>query len=134
MWGCSQKFCFDHLADHKQQLKKQVDEIEVNRDLFRQTLTEQTTDPRKHALVQQIDNWERDSSKRIRETAEEVRQQVLKNTATHVAELETKLTKLTDHLRQNRKENDFNKTDFRYFQEELRRLIGTLAKPASLSI
>jgi hypothetical protein len=41
--GCLQVFCFNHLADHKQELSKQFYEIEVNRDLFRQT-----TDLQKH--------------------------------------------------------------------------------------
>src|SRR5690348_2978021 len=40
--GCLQTFCYNHVADHRQQLSKQFDEIEVTRDLFRQTLTEQT--------------------------------------------------------------------------------------------
>jgi hypothetical protein len=49
--GCLQAFCYDHLTDHRQELSRQFDEIEVNRDLFRQTLTEQENDPQKHALI-----------------------------------------------------------------------------------
>ncbi len=104
--GCSQEFCFNHLADHKQELSKQFDGIEVNRDLFRQTLTEQTSNPQKHELIQQIDLWERDSIRKIRQTAEEARQLVLENTTGHIRELETKLNKLTHQLRQSREEND----------------------------
>ncbi|CAF1550279.1 unnamed protein product, partial [Adineta steineri] len=43
--GCSQPFCYNHLVDHRQELNKQLDEIEVSRDLFRQTLTEQSAKP-----------------------------------------------------------------------------------------
>jgi chromosome segregation ATPase len=132
--GCSREFCFDHLADHKQELSKQFDEIEVNRDLFRQTLTEQTTNPPKHALIEQIDTWERDSIQKIRQTADEARQLALENTVGHIAELETKLNKLTDQLRQSRQENDFNETDLHHFQEELIRLTKALAKPSNVSI
>ncbi|CAF2464797.1 unnamed protein product [Rotaria sp. Silwood2] len=52
--GCSQEFCFNHLEDHKQELSKQFDEVEVNRNIFRQTFTEQTTKPQKHPKIQQI--------------------------------------------------------------------------------
>jgi chromosome segregation ATPase len=132
--GCSREFCFNHLADHKQELSKQFDEIEVNRDLFRQTLTEQTTNPQKHALIQQIDQWERDSIKKIRQTADEARQLALENTVRHITELETKLNELTDQLRQSRQENDFNEIDLHQFQEELVRLTKALAKPSNVSI
>ncbi len=39
--GCSQNFCFDHLVDHHRTLKKQLDEVEDRRNLFRETLTQQ---------------------------------------------------------------------------------------------
>jgi hypothetical protein len=47
--GCSQLFCFDHLPDHRQELSIQLDHIEVQRDIFRQTLNEQTNNPNKHS-------------------------------------------------------------------------------------
>ncbi len=132
--GCSREFCFNHLADHKQELSKQFDEIEVNRDLFRQTLTEQTTNPQKHALIQQIDQWERDSIKKIRQTADEARQLALENTVRHITELETKLNKLTDQLRQSRQENDFNEIDLQEFRRKLTQLSEELEKPKNISI
>jgi len=33
--GCLQSFCFNHLAEHRQQLDKQFDELENQRNLFR---------------------------------------------------------------------------------------------------
>ena len=49
--GYLQIFCFNHLISHRQELSKQLDEIEVNRDLFRQTLNEQINDGQKHFLI-----------------------------------------------------------------------------------
>jgi outer membrane murein-binding lipoprotein Lpp len=43
--GCLEDFCFNHLAEHRQQLGKQFDELENKRNLFRQALSEQTTNP-----------------------------------------------------------------------------------------
>jgi hypothetical protein len=54
--GCLQDFCFNHLAEHRQQLNKQVDDIQVQRDSFLQTINEQTTNnSQKHLFIQQID-------------------------------------------------------------------------------
>ena len=128
--GCSQEFCYDHLASHKQELSKQFDEIEVNRDLFRQTLTEQETDPHRHPLIQRIDEWERDSISKIQETANEQRQAAL----IHLTDLETKLDRFTDQLRQSRQENDYNEIDIQQFQNELTRLREAISKPINLSI
>ncbi|CAF4403231.1 unnamed protein product [Rotaria sordida] len=40
-------FCYNHFGDHRQELNKQLDEVEVIRDHFRQTLSEQTSEPQK---------------------------------------------------------------------------------------
>ncbi len=45
--GCSQNFCVNHLADHHQLIAKQLDEIEDERNAFRQILTEQKSNPQK---------------------------------------------------------------------------------------
>jgi hypothetical protein len=132
--GCLQDYCFNHLTEHKKELSKQLDNIEVNRDLFRQTLTEHTSQPQKHALIQEIDQWERNSIKIIQQTAEEARQAVFKYTIGHAKELETKLNKLTDQLRESREENDFFETDLHLWNEELIRLTEELLKPSNISL
>jgi hypothetical protein len=59
--GCSQNFCLNHLGEHHQLLIKQLDDLENERNLFRQTLSEQSNHPQKHSLIRQIDRWEKDS-------------------------------------------------------------------------
>jgi len=81
--GCSQTFCYRHINDHRQQLNKQLDEIEVTRDLFRQTLSQQTLDLKKHPLIQQINKWEQDSIRIIKQTAEDSRQLIFQHTNEH---------------------------------------------------
>ena len=51
--GCLRTFCYNHLTDHRQELNKQFDEIEITRDLLRQAITEKTAQPQKHSLFQQ---------------------------------------------------------------------------------
>jgi chromosome segregation ATPase len=132
--GCLQEFCYNDFGHHRQELNKQLDEVEVTRDLFRQTLTDQTTDPQKHSLIQQINDWERDSIKKIRQTAEEARQTLIKHTIEHIGKVELDLTKLTDQLRQSREEDDFFETDLLHWNEELTRLTKELAKPSNVNL
>ncbi len=58
---CLQDFCYNHSTEHRNELSKQFDEIETIRELLRQHLLKQT-----HVLIQQIDQWERDSIMKIR--------------------------------------------------------------------
>jgi chromosome segregation ATPase len=132
--GCSKDFCFSHVADHRQELSKQLDEVEVTRDIFRQTLTEQSSQPQKHPLVQQIDQWELESINKIRQTAEEARQRLLQYTTGHVTEIEVQLNKLTDQLRQCRQEDDFFETDLSRWTKELTRLMDALNKSPNINV
>ena len=132
--GCLEEYCYKHLGDHRQELNKQFDEIEVNHDLFRHALAQQVEQPQNHLLTQQIDQWEQKSMKMIQQTAEEARQIVLKSADECVDQLQIKLNKLTDQLRQSRTEDDFNEIDLRQFQAKLDRLTEELGKPSDISI
>jgi transposase-like protein len=132
--GCSQTFCYKHVNDHRQELNKQLDVIEVTRDLLRQTLNEQTVDPQQHPLIQQINQWEQDSIRKIEQTAKEAKELILKHTAGQTTKIESKLTKLTDQLREDREENDFIETDLNQWREELKRLEEEFVNPSNISI
>ncbi|CAF4489552.1 unnamed protein product [Rotaria sp. Silwood2] len=132
--GCSQEFCFNHLGDHKQELSKQFDEVEANRDVFQQTLTEQTAKPEKHPLIQQIDTWECDSINKIRQKAEEARQIILTHITESMRQIERRLNQLTDQLRQSHAENDFFETDLHRWNNDLTQLKEELTKPSNINL
>jgi len=132
--GCSQDFCYNHFGNHRQQLNSQLEEVEINRDLFRQTLSEQTSNPQKHLLIQQIDRWERDSISQIQQTAEEARQIIFQHTTGHMKQVEVKLDQLTSELRKSREENDFVETDLRAWIERLTQLTNELNRPSNISL
>jgi hypothetical protein len=132
--GCSQNFCLNHLADHHQALGKQLDEVEDRRNLFRETLSKLKTNPKEHPLIQQINQWERDSMKKIRQTAEEARQLLVQHTTRHIDKIEDKLAKLTEQLKETRQEDDFNEIHLIQLEERLAQLEGELTKPPTISI
>jgi hypothetical protein len=132
--GCLQDFCFNHLTDHRQELNMQLDEIEINRDLVRQSLNEQAINPKNYSLIKQIDKWEEDSIKIIQKTATECRQHILQYATKHINQIEIILNKLTDQLRQTRQENDFNEIHLNQFKQKLTQLAKELDKPSNISL
>jgi chromosome segregation ATPase len=132
--GCLQLFCYDHLTDHRQELTKQLDLIEVNRDLFRQALNEQRNHPQLHSSFKQIDQWEEDSIDIIQQTANDCRQILIQQTTKNIHQIEIHLSKLSDHLRKIRQENDFNEIDLNQLEEKLKQLAEKLDKLSNFSI
>ncbi|CAF3766575.1 unnamed protein product [Rotaria sp. Silwood1] len=115
-------------------LNKQLDEVEVTRDLFRQALSEHTSESKNHILIQQINDWERDSIEKIQQTADEARKLLLKYTAKHILDVEIKLNKLTGQLRYSRQENDFIETDLHQWKKQLTQLTDEFNKPSNITI
>jgi NTP pyrophosphatase (non-canonical NTP hydrolase) len=132
--GCFQIFCYNHLNDHRQEFSKIFAEIETNRDVFRQTLNEQKTDPKNHNLIKQIDQWESNSIAIIQQTAQECRERILEQTDEHFKQIEINLTKLTNEIREVRQENDFNENDLNQLKEKLTQLGKELDQISNISI
>ena len=132
--GCFQDFCYNHLGEHRQQLNKQLDEIEVDRDLFQQAFHQQTTNPHKHSLIQRIDQWEQESIQKIKQTAEEVRQTLLIHTNEHIDQTKEKLDKLANQLKHSRDEDDIIETDLQKWKEELQQMTQQFSKPSNIKI
>jgi hypothetical protein len=132
--GCSKIFCVNDFEGHQQELSKQLEEVEVTRDLFRQSLTEKITDSRKHPLIEQVDKWENESINKVRHTAEELRQILIKHTAELNTKLEGRLSKLTDQLRLSREAKDFFETELNQWKVELEQMKNELIKPSSVTI
>ncbi|CAF1599270.1 unnamed protein product, partial [Adineta ricciae] len=132
--GCSQSFCFKHLTDHRQQLSQQFDEIQMTRDLLRQTLTEYSNNSQKHPLINEIDRWEQHSINLIRKTAEEARQKMQKHTTEHLSKMEKKLNDLTKQLREGREDDDFVEIDLQQWNQQLTQINEELLKPTNIKV
>ena len=129
--GCLENFCYKHVADHRQQLSKQLADVETSCNLMREALNEQTTDSNKNPLIQQIDQWERESIEQIRRAAEEARQSIVKHTIGPLAEVEVKLQKVSNEVRKGREENDYSETDLSQWKTSLAKLKDKLPLQAS---
>jgi chromosome segregation ATPase len=132
--GCSQDFCLNHLNDHHQLLIQQLDDVDNQRNIFRQILTEQTKNLQKHFLIQQINQWENDSINKIKQTADVARQLILQHAGKHINRIEIRLTKLTEELKRIRKEDDFTEVHLNELKQKLKQLEEQLNNPPNVSI
>jgi len=132
--GCLQLFCYDHLTDHQKELSQQLDHIELNCDLFRQILNEQSNHSQIYFLTKQIHQWEQDSINKIHQTALECKQLIIQHTTKNIHQIKINLAKLTDQLKTIRQENDFNEIDLHEINDKLNQLTEELHKLSNLSI
>ena len=132
--GCSQKFCLKHLNEHRQELGQNLSKIENDRNELQQSLTEQKSNRKKLSLIQRVDRWEADSTNKIRQAAEECRQLLDQRENAHLLDMENKLIKLTEEIKQIRNDDDFNEIDLKQLQAKLRKLQNKLDQPQNIKI
>jgi hypothetical protein len=72
--GCSQTFCTKHVAEHRQTLNQELDEVILRHDVVQQTIMEHEN--RCQPLMDCIDQWEKKSIDKIRQLATETREKV----------------------------------------------------------
>ena len=132
--GCSQNFCFNHFAEHRQQLSSQLDEIEQQRDLFQQTLNQHTTYPQNNLLIEQVNRWEHQSIEIIKQTAQEIRQTLSHRFTENINLTKIKLDQLTQQLRESREEDEIIEGDLHRWNEQLQQLTQQLNRPTPSNI
>ena len=132
--GCLQDFCFNHLVEHRQQLEKQFDDLENERNIFRQELTDQNTCLENNTLIEKINRWEQESIEKIRKIAEKQRQKIIGYTKNCVVKIEKQLNELTQKLKEIRSEDDFNEMILCKLQNKLKELENELHQPSNVNI
>lgn len=91
-------FCFNHLEEHRETIKRKFNKIEDNYNLFRHTFNNEKDNLDQCLLIKQIDKWKENSINKIIQKAEECKQRVIKYQNKHFIEIENKLNKLTNEL------------------------------------
>ena len=132
--GCSKYFCFDHLSDHRQFLNEQFGLIQNDYNQFRQTILDLKTNPQKHPLLEQIDQWEKYSILKIKLKANRCRQLLIKHSNEAICQLERKLNNINEQLSSNQKQKNFNEIYLNQMRKKLEELNEQLNQPGNISI
>ncbi|CAF1155616.1 unnamed protein product [Adineta steineri] len=132
--GCSKDFCFQHLTEHRQILQRQLDEIINDHDQFQQTIIQQKQNPLNSSLIQQINQWEKNSIHQIQQTAQQCRETLMKLTQKSINDVEKKFIELSKKLKEIHEENEFNEIDLNHFQLKLTKITEEFLQPSNISI
>ncbi len=120
--GCQQSFCLKHVAEHRQELTSQMDNIELEHDIFNEDLLNRTQKQNEHTLFNRINQWERESINKIEQVANESRialNHILNNIIDHG---KTSLNKISLKLRRAREFDDFFENDLVRWTQQLSQL------------
>ncbi|CAF5080378.1 unnamed protein product [Rotaria sp. Silwood1] len=131
--GCSKKFCLKDLTEHRQNLNKQFEGIENERNQFYQKLTERKKGLKKLPSLQDVDEWKEELIAKIQQTAEEYKQTLVEHNK-HFIQIEEQLSRLTAQLKQARQENEFNEIDLDQFKIKLTKLTEELSQPSNIKL
>ncbi|CAF3243149.1 unnamed protein product [Rotaria sp. Silwood2] len=121
--GCLQTFCRKHSNEHRDLLIHQLDEIIFEHDTLQQTIIELKDKRNDHyRLIEQVNEWERDSIMKIQRTATDIREDIEKLIALQNGKISSKLRNLAEQLRKAREDDDFVETDLRLWTMKLQEL------------
>lgn len=120
--GCRQDFCYRHVTEHRQELNQQMDEMVVNHDQLKQSITEQEAQPNCHPLIKRVDQWEEESIRKIQQAAKDARGLLLTIVDTDRPKIVSQLADLANELHKARQEEDFAETDLQRWKNKLDQL------------
>jgi hypothetical protein len=132
--GCQKDFCTRHVVEHRQELGREMDELTMVHDQFRQSLTEQTTKSYQISCMKQIDEWEQQSINKIHREAADARKQLQDTIDERTTKLTEVLAKIARELQKAREDDDFFETDLTEWTEKLNKLKKDLAQPPNIDI
>ena len=133
--GCSKDFCYDHLTEHRQLLNEQLGLIQNDFNQFRQTIIDIKNDSQKHPLVKQIDQWESDSIRRVKQKANECRQLLNDYTNESIQQIEMQLNETNQQFSSNEKQKkNFNEIHLDNLREKLEELKKQLNQADDISV
>ncbi|CAF3639548.1 unnamed protein product [Rotaria socialis] len=132
--GCSKTFCSQDLPKHHQEHVLELEKIGTDCDSFQQNMAEQEKDLNHRSLIKQVNEWERDSIMKIKQTAEDCRQRLIKSTDDNIAEIKKELNQFITDLRKMRDDDDFNEIHLNKLRVLLKELKKKLEQPQNFSI
>lgn len=121
--GCPNSFyCITHHKEHRQQLNLGLQNLIDECNQFREEIELEGNNPQVHALLKNIDQWEKKSIAQIRKVAQETTEQLLLRIKDSMPQVKDHLETLRRELNQDPDEGEFVDTHIKNWTNELERL------------
>jgi hypothetical protein len=116
--GCEAYFCKRDYEDHRAKMANQLDGFIKDRNTLQEemkTITQDNHFP--SALLTQIDDWERATIEKVKNTAEQTRQQIIKFPNSKKVETESRFEKFCQDLISLKETGDFVEHDLKHLKQ-----------------
>jgi hypothetical protein len=131
--GCNKDFCANHVTEHRQILSNKLDEIVLEHDQLKESLTQDTGRSR-HDLMKEIDKWEEESHEIIGRIASRCRKQLSNVDDRFKNKINERLDSIAQELRKFREDDTFVETDLNAWTTKLENLKTEVIVPPIVSI
>ncbi|CAF1286301.1 unnamed protein product [Adineta ricciae] len=132
--GCLKDFCLSHITEHREKLRIELNEIKIDRDIFQQAIEQERHKPENFSLIERINQWEENSIEKIKQTAEQCRQMLIKYPNNQLLIIEQKFNQIIEQIKQFHQDNEFNEIDLNQLRNKLTHLTKQLIQPLNISI
>ena len=128
---CEQTYCDKHIAEHRQKLPNQLNEIMHEHELIQDELRQTTNN---QSLFQTVDQWENDSIVKIQTTAQTLRDELREMITSSKQRLSTTCRDLVENLRSNRDQGAFCQHDLAQTMRQLQQLKSKVSSRLSVQL
>ncbi|CAF4094965.1 unnamed protein product [Adineta steineri] len=132
--GCLKNFCLMDLTKHRQILNQELHHIITDHHQFKQIFNEQKPNLDDLSLIDQINQWEKNSIDKIKQKAKDCIEIVIKSSQTFINDIEKKFNDLSEQIKQIHKENEFNEINLNYLRNQLIEITKEFNNSSNLSI
>ncbi|CAF2002728.1 unnamed protein product, partial [Rotaria magnacalcarata] len=133
--GCPNLFyCSPHHKEHRSKLNTDLQDLTDKCNSFLDEIETQAQDSQKHALMKIIDEWETKSIEKIRQLAQETREELIAYVKKFIPGVKMQLMSLNTEVRQDPDDDGFVDTDIENWKKELQRLKTILNKPPDFTV
>ncbi|CAF1113463.1 unnamed protein product [Adineta ricciae] len=131
--GCSSRFCYEHLGEHRQELNGELEGFINDYNEYQQMIIEQNENKQNALLSEQIDRWETEAIEKIQQTAKECRQRLSQCTKAFVNEIKEEFCQLNEKIKQH-KEDGFDEMDLNDLKTELQEITDEYLDSSNISL
>lgn len=121
--GCQQWFGLKHLNEHRQELSQQMEDLTFEHNELQQNLMLYEHDnDQEHSLIIRIDQWEIKSIDRIKQVADDIRQDLRKSFNRSKNKIQKLLRPMTHELEEGRHMETYTENDLAKWKKQLNEL------------
>ncbi len=136
--GCKKHFCKKDFQNHREILTNELDRFVEDRNALQETITKATQQKDiSSPLFSQIDQWQKITIEKVKQTADQARQNVTQILHSKRAEITSDFEKLSKELIQLKETEDFAEKDLKRLKQtidQLNRDLEQLGQPSAIEL